>query len=581
MQSTMHNIPLSLTRILNYGGTVHGATKVSTWENSSATTTTFSAVRARAGALAWALQQRCGIGIGDSVATLMFNIAEHLEAMFAIPCMGAVFTPLNHQLLADQVIHSLNHSQAEVVIVDKQLLPRLARIIGQCPKVRSVIITGVTVTEMDRARMPQDVDVVAYEHILDGRSTDFPWPELPEDSAAALCYSTGTTGQPKGVVYSHRSLYLQSMALVATDSLALETGETFLCGVPIFHVLSWGVPYAAFMVGAPLILLGHDTSPEALSEAISTLHPRMAHGVPTLWMQLIVHYLQTPPARMSLQEIFVGGSPAPPALIHLWEERYGVDIIQVWGMTETQTVGTVARPPAGVSGEARQAYRESQGRFPAHLEYRVVADGRIVGSTDRNAGEIQVRGNLVTNGYYDSPASHGPDAPASTFRGKHVDDAALTAKYVTDDGWLRTGDMGSVTNDGFLTVHDRSRDTIRSGGEWIYSAQLENLIMNSSDVIECAVIGYPSKKWGQRPLAVTVLHEGVPATAETAEKLRDEMRAVFPSWMLPEYWTFVTSIDKTSVGKFDKKDLRTYLAEGNFEVIELDGPGTRTDKGGN
>lgn len=577
MQSTMHNVPLSMTRILNYGGTVHGATKVTTWCHDSARTTTFAAVKARAGALAWALQQRCKINVGDTVATLMFNTAEHFEAMLAVPCMGAVFTPLNHQLLADQVIHSINHAQAEVVLVDKQLVPHLARIVGQCPKVRSVIISGVAVSAEDRALFPRDIDVAAYEQILDGRPTEYPWPVLPEDSPAALCYSTGTTGQPKGVVYSHRSLYLQSMTLVATDSLAVESGETFLCGVPIFHVLSWGVPYAAFMVGAPLIFMGRDTSPEALSAAITTLHPRMAHGVPTLWMQLLVHYLHTPPARMSLQEIFVGGSPAPPALIHMWEERYGVDVIQVWGMTETQTVGTVARPPAGVSGEARQAYRESQGRFPAHLEYRVVADGRIVGSTDRNAGEIQVRGNLVTNGYYDSPAGHD-DGLASTFRGKRVDDAAVTAKYMTDDGWIRTGDMGSVTNDGFLTVHDRSRDAIRSGGEWIYSAQLENLIMNSDRVIECAVIGYPSKKWGQRPLAVTVLHEGIPHTAETARKLRDEMRAVFPAWMLPEYWTFVDSIDKTSVGKFDKKDLRTYLAEGQFSIIELDGPGTSTDE---
>ncbi|MER0093224.1 long-chain fatty acid--CoA ligase, partial [Corynebacterium sp. KPL2838] len=229
----------------------------------------------------------------------------------------------------------------------------------------------------------------------------------------------------------------------------------------------------------------------------------------------------------------------------------------------------VARPPPGATGDTRWAYRISQGKIAASLQYRVVNDGQVVSKTDRNAGELQVRGNLVTGSYYHSPTAE-PGEVASEFRGKPVE--AAESKF-TADGWLRTGDVGSVTKDGFLTVEDRARDVIRSGGEWIYSVQLENLIMANSDVVEAAVIGYPDKQWVERPLAVTVLDEQASPTIETAEKLRQSLRKELPSWMLPEYWAFVKSIDKTSVGKFDKKDLRTHLAEGDYNIIRLKGPG--------
>lgn len=285
----------------------------------------------------------------------------------------------------------------------------------------------------------------------------------------------------------------------------------------------------------------------------------------------MVHYLHNPPERMSLTEIFVGGSPTPPTLIRLWEERYGVDIIHVWGMTETSTVSTVSRPPTGVSGEARWSYRVSQGRFPTSVEYRVVNDGQVVSRTDRNQGEIQVRGHWVAESYYESPAEQS-EGSASVFRGAEVDNAE---GQFTADGWLRTGDVGSVTSDGFLTVQDRARDVIRSGGEWIYSALLENLVMDAPQVVECAVIGYPDDKWGERPLAVVVLHNEIDPARHTAEALRDLLRSQLPSWMLPEYWSFVTHIDKTSVDKFDKKDLRKHLAAGELDIIKLKGPGEK------
>lgn len=571
MRSTMQDIPLSVARILEYARTVHSDTTVSTYSEGKLHTSTYRTIAARASALAHALREELGIDGDQRVGTFMYNCAEHLETLCAVTCMGAVFNPLNRYLMNDQIRHIVNHANDEVIIADPRLAEQLGEVLEDCECVRAVVFIGTKPLSQPSSFLPDHIAVYSYEELLDGRPTRYSWPVLPETTAAAICYSTGTEGAPKGVVYSHRSLYLQSMHLRTTDSLAISHGDTFLCCVPIYHVLSWGVPFAALMSGAPLVLPDSDVSPATLTTLIELTHPRVAHGAPTLWIQLMVYYLEHPPKRMSLTEIFVGGSPAPPALIRMWEEHYGVDVVQVWGMTETSTATTVARPPRGVSGAARTDYRISQGRFPASVEYRVVNDGEIVSSTDRNHGELQVRGNFVTGTYYHSPAEEAEGA-AHMFRGEAVDDAL---DKFTDDGWLRTGDVGTVTSDGFLIVQDRARDVIRSGGEWIYSAVLENFIMESHEVVECAVIGYPDEKWGERPLAVTVLHDGVEPNATTAERLREELRSHLPSWMLPEYWTFVKSIDKTSVAKFDKKDLRAHLKAGRFDVIALRGPGAR------
>lgn len=572
MLSTMQEVPFSVGRILEYGASVHGSTKVTTWRSGEAEETTFAAVGARAAAFAHALEDHLGIDGDQRVGTLMYNCAEHLEVMFATSAKGSVFVPLNLQLLEDQIAYIVNHAEIEVIVADPRLAPKLGRVLDSCPTVRALCFTGLDDIDELRGKVGRDIEVFSYESLLDGASTLYPWPELPENTAAAICYSTATSGPPKGIAYSHRSIWLTAMSLRATDSLAITHGESFLCCIPIYHVLSWSVPFSAFLAGTPLVLPDSDVSAPTLAKLIAGTHPRVAHGVPTLWIQLMVHYLHNPPERMSLREIYVGGSPAPPALIKVWEERYGVDIIHVWGMTETSTVGTVARLPSGASGERRWAYRISQGRFAPWLEYRVVNDGGIVSRTDRNDGEIHVRGNMVVGSYY-WPTDPDAAARVATFRGEPV---PRSEDSFTDSGWLRTGDVGTVTSDGFMTLYDRSRDVIRSGGEWIYSAQLENLIMESDEVVECAVIGYPDKKWGERPLAVTVLHADVTPTIDLAKKLRKDLASELPTWMAPEYWTFVNSIDKTSVGKFDKVDLRSHLAKDEFDIITLPGPGTRS-----
>lgn len=571
MLTTMSDYPLLVKRILEYATTVHADTKVTSWSAAGPEETTYQAIGHRAAAFAHALHETLGVDGDQRVGTFMNNCAEHVEVMFATMCKGAVFTPLNKQLMGDQIQHIINHAQIEVIVVDPKLAEKLWPLLPNCPSIRALVFTDATPPDYS-AHVPSHLQLYSYEALLDARPSFYEWPDLDEHTAAAISYSTGTTGAPKGVVFSHRSLYMQSLSLRTSDSMGIHHGDPFLCCIPIYHVLSWGVPIAAFMSGAPLIFPGSQSAPEEIAKIIAISHPRVAHGVPTVWISLMVHYLHNPPERMSLTEIFVGGSPVPPVLIKLWEERYGVDIVHVWGMTETSTVATVARPPKGVSGEQRWRYRVSQGRFPASVEYRVVNDGEVLATSDRNHGEIQVRGPWVTAAYLHSPTEDN-GGPSSVFRDEPVEDAP---ELFTEDGWLRTGDVGSVTKDGFLTVEDRARDVIRSGGEWIYSVQLENMVMEHDDVVEAAVIGFPDDKWGERPLSVTVLHEGVPANRETAERLRDSLRERLPRWMLPEYWAFVSFIDKTSVGKFDKKDLRMHLANGEYQVIKLRGPGEAT-----
>lgn len=559
MLSTMQDVPMSVGRILRFGASIHGNTEVTTWTPHGPETTNFRAIGTRAAALAHALREKLGVTGDNCVGSLMHNCSEHLEVMFAVAAMGAVFSPLNKQLLDDQLRHIVAISQVEVIVADPRLLDKLAMFVPDAPRLRAILVTGT-------AAIPDAVSGVpaySYEAFLDGQSTDFEWPEVNERACAAMCYSTGTTGCPKGVAYSHRALYLAALALQSTDSLALSQGTTFLCCVPIYHVLSWAVPFAAFLSGTPLVLPDADMSAQTLADIIEATHPRVAHGVPTIWNELMVHYLATPPTRMSLTEIYAGGAPVSPWLIRTWEENYGVDVIHVWGMTETTTVGTVARPPAGASGEARQAYRISQGRFTPWLDYRVVHDGHVVGATEHQDGEIQVRGDLVTGAYVPVPAG-------TLFRGQPV---PAGEERFTEDGWLRTGDVGSVTSDGYLRIADRARDVIRSGGEWIYSAQLENIIMESDAIIECAVIGIANDKWGERPLAVAVVHPGYSPDAATAESIRAALRAELPNWMVPEYWSFVDAIARTSVGKFDKVDLRRDLASGLLDIIKLPSPG--------
>lgn len=585
MESTMQEIPLLVSRILEYGRTVHHNVSVATYFGSQPEVTTFGEIGNRCAALAHTLHDVFDIQPGDRVATFMSNCAEHLETMLATMSMGAIFHPLNRYLMGSQIEHIIAHAQDKVIVCDPTYAEQLIPLLANCPTVQGVLVLDAAGIDSDAVRPVADVAALAEEHVdhdlhivgyeasLDGKPSHYEWPVMAETTAAAVCYSTGTEGNPKAVVYSHRSLWLHSMSLQSTDSFAIRNGTTFLACVPIYHVLSWGVPLTAFMVGAPLVFVGRTATPAHLAHVIAAAMPRQAHGAPTVWTALMVHYQSHPPEKMSLQEIYAGGSQVPPAIIASWEERFGVDVIHAWGMTETGPVGSVAHPPAGVAGEARQRYRDSQGRFPIGIEYRIVDDsGKVLPNHDRNAGELQVRGNTVTASYFEPEGiakSNLSEQDSSTADDRAGEDVEASAERFTDDGWLKTGDIGTINKDGYLTIHDRKKDLIRSGGEWIYSAALENYLMEAEEVIEAAVIGIPDERWGQRPLAVVNLTHTTPQTTETAAGLAEFVSRQVPQWMVPENWTFVDSIFKTSVDKFDKKDLRKAYRSGSFNVITL------------
>lgn len=540
MLSTMNDLPLSIAQLLRHGSTVHSTAEVVTWTDSGPRRRTFGEIGNRCAALAHALR---GLGVTSDqrVATFMWNNAEHLEAYLAIPSMGAVLHTLNIRLFPDQLVHVANHAEDHVIIVDASLVPLLTPQLPRLTTVQHVIVTGDSTAGLEA---PDGVQVHTYEGLLAGQPVEYDWPEVDEHSAAAMCYTSGTTGDPKGVAYSHRSVYLHSMQVCMSDGPNLTQGDRALAVVPQFHAMSWGLPYAAFMIGASLIMPDRFLQPAPLAEMIAAERPTFAAAVPTIWLGLHQYLEQHPQDISSMREVLIGGSAVPPSLMHIFEEQHQVSVLHAWGMTETSPLGSVARPPAGVSGDEMWRYRYSQGRFPASVQARLVADdGSLVPHDGSSVGELEVRGPWVAAAYY------GVDAPD---------------KF--NDGWLRTGDVGSITPDGYLALTDRTKDIIKSGGEWISSVDLENAVMGHPGVAEAAVIGVPDDKWDERPLVAVVLLEGSTATiAELQQYLSDKVA----KWQLPENWVLIDEVPKTSVGKFDKKRLRSQYHDGDLSVTRL------------
>jgi fatty-acyl-CoA synthase len=534
----MMDVPLTVGMIMHHGATVHGDSEVVTWTGNGARRASYAAVGWHAAQLAGALR---GLGVtGDQrVATFQWNNQEHLEAYLAIPAMGAVLHTLNLRLEPEQVAWIANHAQDDVVIVDGSLVPVLARALPKMKTVRHVVVVGEADTSpLDGASS----QLHSYQELLAQQSNEFDWPtDIDERSAAAMCYTSGTTGNPKGVAYSHRSAYLHSMCMCTGEVGALTATDRILPVVPMFHVNAWGLPYAALMSGASLIMPDRFLQPEPLARLIEAQRPTIAAAVPTIWGNLLRYLREHGGDLSSFRRVICGGSAVPLALMKAFFEEFGVEIKQAWGMTETSPVGSVATPPIGVAGDEIWRYRASQGRLVAGVEGRIVADGDIVLPRDgASVGEIEVRGPWVTARYY-----RDADAEDPNFARFH-------------DGWLRTGDVGTLDELGFITITDRAKDVIKSGGEWISSVNLENLLMGHPQVVEAAVVAVPDDKWVERPLATVVITEGAQVTPSD---LRDHLSASVPTWQLPDHWSFVTEIPKTSVGKFDKKLIRSRYAK--------------------
>lgn len=540
VKSTMQDTPLSIGQLVRFGTSIHSSAEITTWTDTGPTTVTFGELGRRAAQLAHGLRS---IGIDDDqrVATFMWNNAPHMEAYMAIPAMGAVLHTLNIRLFPEQLTYIVNHAEDQVIIADASLLPLLTPLLPTFETVRHLVVVGVDPAQVTA---PDGIEVLGYEDLLAGNPEEFDWPELDERSAAAMCYTSGTTGDPKGVVYSHRSIYLHSMQACMTDAMAIAQSDKVLAIVPMFHAMSWGLPYAALMVGASLIMPDRFLQPAPLAEMMSTLRPTAAAAVPTIWQALLAHLDEHPADLSSLRDVVVGGAACPPSLMKAFYEKYGVHISQAWGMTETSPLGTSGRPDAGLSPEDEFDLRCTQGRFVAGVRARLVDDaGTVLPWDGRTVGELEVRGPWITGSYYRADA----------------DD-----KF--DDGWLRTGDVGTISENGYLRLTDRSKDIIKSGGEWISSVELENQVMGHPSVREAAVIGVPDPKWDERPLVAVVVREGASVTAEELKEFLDSRVA---HWQLPERWTFIDEVPKTSVGKYDKKRLRSSHADGALEVIEL------------
>ena len=541
MRSTMQDRPLTIASILRHGAAVFSDSTVVTVGEDGSRRASFGEVAARSHRLANALTS---LGVkGDArVGTFMWNNQEHLEAYLAIPSMGAVLHTLNIRLFPEQVVYIANHAEDEVVIVDSSLIPLLARVLPELKTVRAVLVAG------DGDTSPLESagkEIVRYDEALAAASTSYDWPDVDETSAAAMCYTSGTTGNPKGVAYSHRSMWLHSLAVCTSNAVALGFEDTGLVIVPQFHANAWGMPYAAFMAGADLVMPDRFLQAEPLVKVIEAEKPTFSAAVPTIWND-ILHYLRANPGHdiSSIKRIVCGGSAVPRALMEAFESEFGIRILQGWGMTETSPLGSVARPPRGLDGQAAMDYRATAGRLLFGVEGRIVDDAGDEQPCDGKAvGEVQVRGPWVTAAYYKD------DDPE---------------KF--DNGWLRTGDVGTIDPRGYITLTDRAKDVIKSGGEWISSVELEGTLMAHPAIKEAAVVGVPDDRWQERPLAAVVVKEG---QSVTAEELRQWLSERVAKWWLPERWTFVDEVPKTSVGKFDKKVIRKEYADGELSVEEL------------
>jgi fatty-acyl-CoA synthase len=535
LEGLMQDFPLTVAHIQRRVRDVYGDQQVITHADSGRSVATYAELADRVDRLGRVLQ-RLGVDPGERVATFAWNSQSHLELYFAVPSSGAVLHTLNVRLFAEHLEYIISHAQDRIIFVDDSLVELLEPLAERLPTVRHYVVMG----DGDIGTLP---NALRYEELMaDAGSGAFDWPEVDERSAAALCYTSGTTGNPKGVLYSHRSIALHAMVTAMADSLALSCGDRILVVVPMFHANAWGLPFGGALTGARLILPTHLLQAPALAGFIERERATRMAAVPTIFADLLRYADEHSPDLSSLVTGLCGGSAVPRALAQAFQERHGVHILQAWGMTETSPLCTVARAPGGTEGEEYWDYRSSQGRVIPFVEMRVVDDtGNALPHDANSTGEIEVRGPWIAARYFNDPSGD--------------------EKF--DEGWLRTGDIGTVDEHAYMRISDRAKDVIKSGGEWISSVELENEIMAHPDVLEAAVIAMPHDRWAERPLACVALREG---TACGVADLVAHLRPRVAKWWLPDEWVFIDEVPKTSVGKFDKKVLRARLADGSLKI---------------
>jgi fatty-acyl-CoA synthase len=555
----MDDYPLSLTAIVERAERFSAPREViSRRPDGSIHRTTFGECAQRARRLGSALAQ-LGVADGDRVATLLWNQPEHLEVYFAVPLMGAVIHTLNPRLHCDELGFIVSDAEDGTIIVDESLLEVFESLSSAWEFEHVIVVSrsggrsqrtgdgagtagsGPEWTGSGRAAacaVPEGS--IDYESLISG-ARPMRWPTIDERRAAAMCYTSGTTGRPKGVVYSHRSLVLHSLVAALPDQLGVSSRDTILPVVPMFHANAWGLPYAAALAGAKLVLPGPQLDPVSVLDLLVDEQVTMTAGVPTVWMA-VLQALEAEPDRWdlhALQRLLVGGSAAPPSMLRSFD-RLGLTIVHAWGMTETAPLGSVSRLPIeldATSPEEQYDYRSRQGVASPFVEIRARDEnGDLIRWDDEAMGELEVRGPWVARGYH---------------RGQG-------AEKFTADGWFQTGDVVRINAAGSIRICDRSKDLVKSGGEWISSVDLENLLMAHPAVAEAAVIAIPDERWGERPLAVVVLREGEDAGPD---ELRDHLAVHYAKWQLPDRFAFIEQLPRTATGKFKKTELRERFAQ--------------------
>jgi fatty-acyl-CoA synthase len=533
MRGMMMDRPLLISSLIEYAARYHADTEiVSRAVEGGIHRTHYAALEQRARQAAQALQ-RLGAVAGDRIGTLAWNGYRHLELYFAVSGMGAVCHTINPRLFHAKIRYIVNHAEDKILCLDLTFVPLVEKLAADLPKVRHYVVMT------DRAHMPETSlpNVLCYEDVIGAESGDYAWPELDENTASSLCYTSGTTGNPKGALFSNRSTVLHAFSVCMADMIAVSMYDSVLPVVPQFHVNAWGVPYSAAMSGAKLVLPGPALDGASLYELFEGEKVTLSLGVPTVWLALL-KYMEDGNRRFSsLKRTIIGGSAVPLAMIQLFEEKYGVRVIQGWGMTEMSPVGTVGtlKPKlASLPKEQRQAIQVKQGRAMFGCDLKIVdADGKAQPHDGTSRGELLVRGPWVISGYFaDEEAGRGA---------------------FDEEGWFRTGDVATIDPDGYMQVVDRRKDVIKSGGEWISSIDVENATIGHPDVAEAAVIGLPHPRWGERPLLVVVAKEG---RAPEKQSVLDYLGRHLAKWQLPDDVVVVTEIPHTATGKILKTRLR-------------------------
>ncbi len=534
MQGLMMEYPLTVTSLMRHAEAQHGGSEVySLTVENPAHRTTYAGIFRRCAQLANALK-RLGLNQGDRVATLAWNDYRHMELYYGISCMGGVLHTVNPRLFPEQLQYIVNHAEDRFLFADSLLLPLLEKLHKAFPTVQTFVLL-CSKEAMPESSVP---GLVCYEELIEGESDTFDWPDLDENTASSMCYTSGTTGNPKGVLYSHRSTILHTYASGLCDAINIKGADSILPVVPMFHANAWGVVYCAPMVGAKLVLPGPKAGdPEALAAMMNNERVITALGVPTVWLGLL-NYLDATGGRLdTVKKLVVGGAACPRSMMEDFETRYGIQVCHAWGMTEMSPLGSVNAATAGTAkldADARLAQRLTQGRAPYGVDMRLVDDdGNELPRDGKAVGRLQVRGPWIASRYY------------------RAKESAL------EDGWFDTGDVARIDPEGFMHITDRTKDLIKSGGEWISSIELEDVAMAHPAVSEAAVIAVPHEKWTERPLLVLCLKEG--ASVDAAELLA-WFRGKVATWWIPDAVQFVDELPHTATGKVSKLRLREQLS---------------------